>query len=167
MQWKNVKISEYNWKKIKEFEGGLMDTKLNNLIDSVEDKMPIINYSEKTKNVKCYPSTMDRLDGFKISLGESRDNIITRMIMIHEGNDIAELEIPIRLSSPLNKELVLYCFITPSSIVKADDNDSLEFKAWEKLLNWNEIRELTLNHSDEIISFNKPNYRIDINYEVL
>lgn len=167
MQWKNVKISEYNWKKIKEFEGGLMDTKLNNLIDSVEDKMPIINYSEKTKNVKCYPATMDRLDGFKISLGESRDNIITRMIMIHEENDITEFEIPIRLSSPLNKELVLYCFITPSSIVKADDNDSLEFKAWEKLLNWNEIRELTLNHSDEIISFNKPNYRIDINYEVL
>ena len=162
-----MKISETNWKKIKDFDGGLMDTKVNALIDSVENQMPIVKFSEKTKSVKCYPSTMERIDGFRISFGESRDNIITRMLMVHEEANPVELEIPVRLTSPLNKNLELYCFITPTDVVKADDDDSPEFKAWEKLLDWNEIKELALNHSDEQISFSKPNYRIDINYGVL
>ncbi len=162
---KVIKISERNWLKLKSLELGSMDKTLNNVMDTVEGVMPFVEYSDDTmKSVNIYEDTFKRLNSFRLSDTEAKETIVTRLLIEYNKKNKISVEIPIRLTSPLNKKLIMHCFVTPSEVMCMTENSSLEFKAWEKLLNWNEIHELALSHADERISINKPNYRIDINY---
>ena len=127
--------------------------------------MPFVNYNEKMVSVNLYTDTCERLDGFHITGTESRDNIITRMFLVYQNLEhLQNIEIPFRLSSPLNKELVIEGVATQTGIVIPQENNSLEYKAWVKLLNFEEIHSLILEHQEERFSFSQPHYNIDINY---
>ena len=80
-----------------------MDEKLNTLINVVEDQMPQIILADNTKNVKCFEDTYDRIDSYRLTKGESRDNIITRMlIMFDEMNNTVSTEfISFKLTIPI------------------------------------------------------------------
>lgn len=166
---KVIKISERNWQKLKDLEIGSMDKTLNVIMDNVEDTMPFVKYSgDSMKSVNIYKDTFDRINSFSLSETETKETIVTRLLIaFEEQGNLVEFQIPFKLTSPLNHKLILEGVVTPTGISILTEANSLEYNAWVKLLNWNEIREITLNHSDERISFNKPNYRIDINYEVL
>lgn len=164
---KVLRISEKNWQKLKDLNKGSMDKTLNILMDNVEHQMPHVEYvNDKIKSVNVYPDTAERLDSFRLSDTESRDNIVTRMfITFDELENVVQIEIPFKLTSPINNKLYMLGVVNENDIfVTGNSADTIEFKAWKKLLNWNEIRELCLAHEDERISFNKDNYRIDINY---
>lgn len=169
----NMKLNEYSYNKLKNFNDGNIDKNLNLLMDIVETEMPKIKYSEKTKTVNAYSDTYERLDKFRITLGESRDNIITRMlIMYDEINNVAEEYVSFRLTSTMNHNLIatgyieggeLYC--KPKLPYKVKNKDmTVEFESWFKLLNWDEIIKLCLDHIDDYAKFNKPLYDIEINY---
>ena len=160
----NTKINKKNHEKLKNFSDGSMDKNLNLLMDTVNDHMPFVDYDEKMVSVSLYTDTLERLDGFHITASEGRDNILTRLFLKYEElNGVQPIEIPFKLTSPLNKELYIIGVCTPQKISYDSENDSLEYKAWLKLLDWDEIQKLILNHSDERISFNRPIYRLDIN----
>ena len=162
---KNVKLNEYTYSRVKNLSDASIDKNLNLLMDKVEDKMPIIPYGEKTRSVSAYSDTYEKIDSFRITLGESRDNIITRMLLIYDELDEPEvIEIPFKLTSPLNKKLILEGVTNLNEITILTEDNSTEYVAWQKLLNWNEIISLIQKHQGEMVSFTKPNYKIDINY---
>lgn len=160
----NIKINQWTYDKIKNLDDNSIDKNLNLLMDIIEEQMPAVNYGEKTKTINAYEDTCQRLDSFKLTLGESRDNVITRMlILFDEINNFAEMEIPFKLTSPLNQDLVLEGMVTSNGVSILTEDDSVEYKAWLKLLNWEEIRSLVLEHEDERITLNMLDYRLDIN----
>ena len=164
---KILRISETNWKKLKDSNNGSMDKALNILMDTVEDVMPHVIYNNDViKSVNVYKDTADRLDSFRISDTESRDNILTRLFIAYEEK-VAEniTEIPFRLTSPINRDLFLIGTVTPKSVtIMSSSKETLEYKAWERLLDFEEIKEICLNHEDERITINQPYYQIDINF---
>lgn len=164
---KVIKISEKNWERLKHSNKGSIDKSLNILMDIVEKDMPIVEYSnDNLKSINVYNDTVERLDSFRISDTESRNNIITRLLLVFDELDTQEeIEIQFKLTSPINNKLYIIGIVTSKEIhILGNSEDTLEFKAWKKILDWTEIRELCLTHKDERISFNKTNYRIDINY---
>ena len=163
---KVIKISERNWQKLKSLKIGSMDKTLNTVMDIVEHDMPFVEYSDDNmKSVNIYKDTFDRLNSFKLSDTEAKETIVTRLLVaFDEMNNFADIEIPFRLTSLLNKELIIEGVCTSTELLIPPEDDSLEYKAWLKLLNFKEIQEIILEHEDEIISFNKPNYRLEINY---
>lgn len=164
---KIIKVSETSWKRLKNSNKGSIDKSLNILMDLVENEMPNVEYSDDNlKSINVYKDTVERLDTFRISDTESRNNIITRLFLaLDELDNSEEIEIQFKLTSPINNKLYIIGVVTSKEIhILGNSDDTLEFKAWKKILDWREIRELCLNHKDERISFNKTNYRIDINY---
>ena len=161
----NMKLNDYSYHRLKHLSDASIDKNLNLLMDMVEKEMPLIPYSDDTHTVTAYEDTYERLDSFRITFGESRDNIITRLLIAYENVEgIQETEIPFKLTSPLNTKLFIEGAITRKEIHIFNKDNSLEFTAWEKLLDWQEIHSLVLEHGNERISFNKTHYRIDINY---
>ena len=163
---KVIKISERNWQKLKDLQIGSMDKTLNIIMDNVEDIMPFVEYSDDSmKSVNIYKDTFNRINSFRLTDTETKETIVTRLLIaFDEINNFAEFQIPFKLTSPLNQKLVLEGVVTSTGISVLTKNKSLEYNAWIKLLDWEEIRSLVLDNEDERISFNKPNYRIDINY---
>lgn len=162
----NIKLNEFSYKKLKNLSEASIDKNINLLIDRVEKKMPLVEYGEKTHTVNAYSDTYERLDKFRITYGESRDNILTRMLLLYDQLDTDEpqIEIPFKLTSPLNKKLVLEGVTDLYEVTILTSDDSVEYKSWMELLDWDEIMELISKNKNKMISFNKPHYKIDINY---
>ena len=179
----NVKISEYNWKKIKQFEGATMDDKLNTLINVVGPLMPFVEYTETGKNIKIYPSTMELLDSFRISYGESRDNIITRMlIMFDEINNMVEEWIPFKITNRYNNLLIIdgqlevnskeFSFnyrgnvfrgkLPPSYIVGGNDLTKALY-LWYDDLDWHKIQDYILECADGAVTIEEDSFILKIN----
>jgi len=61
------------------------DVAVNNLINQVEDYMPLIDVDYSIiSTMRLDKSTVDKLDSFRITEGESYENIITRMIIVSQ-----------------------------------------------------------------------------------
>ena len=82
MKQTNIKISKYVRNQLEIIDGGTFDKKLNNLMDIVENIMPFVEYTDERTNIKTNSKTVERLDTFRITSTESRDNIITRMLIM-------------------------------------------------------------------------------------
>ena len=64
---------------------GTYDEIINRLIDEVEDYLPIheVDYSTVT-SIKLKENTVDRLESYKLTEGESLENVIVRMIILSQ-----------------------------------------------------------------------------------
>lgn len=185
---KKVKLNKTNRDALKNLNTDFsIDTNLNTLMDVVENIMPFVKYSDEVTSINLHQKTIDKLDSFKICNGESRDAIITRLLLMFDEIDNTSSEgellwISFKLSSPLNKKLTIsaimeysskdimfnegnevYGWDLPSTYTVNGENMTVEFKSWIDLLDWVEIKELVRNHFDKSVRFNKTNYYLEVN----
>lgn len=179
-----VKTNLNNYQKLKNIAEASLDSNMNTLMEAVEQDMPFVEYNREMKSVNLYPATCDKLDSFRITETESRDNIITRLLIAYENisDNHDDLWIPFKLISTINKLLVIEGKISfnshqmmfyegnatygedlPATYNVDGENMTVEFKSWVELLDWNEIRQLVLEHYDKSVKFNKQNYYVEIN----
>lgn len=179
-----TKLNSYNHKRIKDLADGSIDNNLNVLMDTVEDEMPFVDYSEKMVAINAYSDTMDRLDGFHITTSESRDNIVTRLLLKYdEIQKVDTLFVPFKLTSLLNKELVITgvveYYTTEISFNESDGifskklpdtytfngkNLTVEFNSWKVLINWAEIKNIIINKATERYQTEIQNCYLEVNY---
>lgn len=175
-------ISQYNYDKLQELEGATMNDKIKTLFAIVAPYMPEIKYTEKNKSIKVEPSTRDLVDVFRITIGESRDNILTRAFLIlDEIQKHSSLEewTPFKLTNPYNNLLVIegqfeinskeLSFnyrgnvfrgkLPPTYIIEGKDLTK-ELYLWYDNLNWFEIQEKIQSAEN----FKGPDYILEINY---
>ena len=76
-----IQINRHENELLKEYGEGSIDEIINQLIDDVEDMMPVMAISPKT-TVRVSKSTMDRLKAYALTDGESYRNIIARMLVL-------------------------------------------------------------------------------------
>lgn len=55
---------------------------INRLIYDVSDEMPIIEDDYSSLNISIHEDTMDKLKAFRLSRGESYENILIRMLLL-------------------------------------------------------------------------------------
>ena len=80
---KRVKLHKNNKNLIGELGGETYDKKVNNLIDWVEDFMPFVEVDyAPISSIGLDESTVRRLESFKLTDGESYENILVRMILL-------------------------------------------------------------------------------------
>lgn len=182
---RSMSISTYNWQKLKEIEGSTMGDKIKTLFAIVEPFMPEVLYTEKNKGVKVEQSTIDMIDSYRITLGESRDNIITRAFLIlDEINNTSQEEcwIPFRITNPYNNSLVIEGQIEynskelsfnyrgnvfrkklpPTYIVNGNDLTK-ELYLWHDNLEWVEIINIIITHARVQHSVKSKDYILDVN----
>ena len=70
---------------------GTYDNAVNELIDTVEDYMPLVDLSDESSVIiNLEDNTVDRINSFKLSKGESIENILIRMLILSQvlNNDV-------------------------------------------------------------------------------
>lgn len=80
---KYVKIRKNNKRTLDELsEGNQYNDKVNNLMNEVEDYLPLneVDYSPIT-SIQLTDDTVERLESFKLTDGESYENIIVRLLL--------------------------------------------------------------------------------------
>ena len=182
-------ISQYNYDKLQEMEGATMNDKIKTLFSIVEPYMPMVEYTEKNKAIKVEISIRDHVDSFRITIGESRDNILTRAFMIlDEINNTSAVEewISFKLTNPYNNLLVIegqleynsrdLSFnyrgnvfrgkLPPTYIMNGKDLTK-ELYLWHDNLNWNEIERLLIENVDNHTILEDKNYTLEINNSLL
>ena len=82
---KSVRISHSNKYAIKDYGNGSYDDNINELLDIVEDYMPLVDLSDDSSVIiNLKDDTVDRINAFKLTNGESIDNIIVRMLVLSQ-----------------------------------------------------------------------------------
>ena len=81
---KTLKISATNKDKLKKLKQGneSFDKLINRLLDSVEDDLPVMNLDDRITNLGVNEDTLERLDSFALSKGESYENILLRILLL-------------------------------------------------------------------------------------
>ena len=185
----NIKISKYARDQLQDIDGGIMDTKLNTLMDIVEPFMPFVPYTDERANIKTERKTLERLDKFRITSTESRDSIITRMlIMLDELNntspddDVVDEFISFKLTNPYNNLLVLegqieyntrtisfnyrgYIYLgkLPKEYIVEGKDLTNELYIWYDNLDWNGITIKLLENVDEQTLIEDKDYILEVN----
>ena len=78
---KSVRVSRSTKERLKQFDGETYDKSINTLIDEVDEFMPLIDYTKSTTLLSLNEDTMRRLKEYRLSYGESYDNIIIRLMI--------------------------------------------------------------------------------------
>ena len=78
---KSVRVSRSTKERLKQFDGETYDESINTLIDEVDEFMPLIDYTKSTTLLSLNEDTMRRLKEYRLSYGESYDNIIIRLMI--------------------------------------------------------------------------------------
>lgn len=184
MKQTNIKISKYVRNQLETIDGGTFDKKLNTLIDIVENFMPFVEYGDERTNIKTNSKTLERLDTFRITSTESRDNILTRMlIMLDELNNTDSVEyISFKLINPYNDLLVIdgqieynsreisfnyrgnvYFNKLPANYIVEGKDLTKELYLWYDNLNWQEIISILLENVDNQTIIENKDYVLEIN----
>ena len=80
---KSVRISHSIKYAIKEYDNQSYDKNVNALIDYVEDYMPLVDLSDDSSVIiNLDESTVERVNAFKLSNGESFENIMIRLLIM-------------------------------------------------------------------------------------
>ncbi len=184
---KIIKLNENNWQQLKKLEGGNMDKTLNILMDTVENSMPFVDYSVEKKSVNLYSDTLEKLDSFRITENESRDNIVTRMLVCLQRLDNFNMQwIPFKLTNPYNKLLVIdgqleyntksmsfnyrgniYDEKLPSPYIVDGEDITKELYLWYDNLNWTEIIDLICKNISQHYTYTHNDYILDVNSNLI
>ena len=80
---KSVRVSHSVKSAIKDYDNQSYDMNVNALIDYVEDYMPLVDLSDDSSVIiNLDESTVERVNAFKLSNGESFENIIIRLLIM-------------------------------------------------------------------------------------
>ena len=181
----NIKISKYVRDELEEIEGGTFDSKLNTLMNNVEPLMPFIDCNDERTNIQTTKETLERLDKFRITANESRDNILTRMLItLDEINNTGSAEewIPFKLTNPYNNLLVidgqieyssrelsfnyrgnLYRNKLPSNYIVDGKDLTKELYLWYDNLDWQKIEKQIIDNVDIPFSTIEKDYILEVN----
>lgn len=174
---KILKIDSNIYRKLKNIDKeDSIDRNLNKVINIVKEDMPKVKFSSETKSISLYPETIETLDSLKITIGESRDAVITRLLLTYdEINNFAEEElIPFKLTSTINPKLKLTGGLNENEVVpdvslerkyKVNKEDlTTEFRTWIQSLDWEEIKEIVLENPDEHRKYRRMHYILEIHF---
>lgn len=80
---KPIKITKEIQKQLKEYTSEPMnyDAIVNRLIHEVSDYMPIVAYDDNPVNIGLHEDTRDKLKSYRLTTGESYENILIRMLI--------------------------------------------------------------------------------------
>lgn len=87
---KSIRISHSMKQTFKDMDG-TYDDAVNELIDTVEDYMPLVDLSDESSVIiNLEDDTVDRINSFKLSKGESIENVLIRMLILSQvlNNDV-------------------------------------------------------------------------------
>ena len=87
---KSIRISHSMKQTFKDMDG-TYDNAVNQLIDTVEDYMPLVDLSDESSVIiNLEDDTVDRINSFKLSKGESIENVLIRMLILSQvlNNDV-------------------------------------------------------------------------------
>lgn len=87
---KSIRISHSMKQTFKDMDG-TYDNAVNELIDTVEDYMPLVDLSDESSVIiNLEDDTVDRINSFKLSKGESIENVLIRMLILSQvlNNDV-------------------------------------------------------------------------------
>ena len=81
---KAIKINHDVRKMLKEYDkvGTTYDGVITRLIHDVSDYMPLIECNDIPVNINVHEDTMDKIKAYRLSTGESYENILIRMLLI-------------------------------------------------------------------------------------
>lgn len=81
---KSIKITHELKNELKEYPDEKMnyDAIINRLIHEVSDYMPIVNDNSNAINIGLHEDTMNKLKSYRLSKGESYENILIRMLLL-------------------------------------------------------------------------------------
>lgn len=189
MKYTNIKITKNNFDKLNEIRNGTgtMDSTINKIMDQVDSFMPLVNYSTDLSSIKLSTETLERIDTFHISNTESRNNIITRLLIAFDelnntSSEIVDEYISFKLINPYNDLLVLegqieynskvitfnhrgYVYLgkLPKSYIVDGKDLTKELYIWYDNLDWNEITNLLLKNVDEQTIIEDKDFILEIN----
>lgn len=82
-----IKIHKNNKNWLNTYGQGTYDERITQLIDEVEDNLPIIDIDYSVISaIRIKQETKDRLESYKLTDGESYENIIIRMLITQTIN---------------------------------------------------------------------------------
>ena len=80
---RTVKIHKNNKNILKSYGDGSFDELVVKLLNDVEDDLPIVDVDYSTvTSMRLNESTVDRLESYRLTDGESYENIIVRMLLL-------------------------------------------------------------------------------------
>lgn len=181
-----IQINKSTKDKLDKIEGSTVDRKINQIIDLVEPIMPFNDYSEENSSIRLHQDTLERIDMFRLSRAESRDNILLRLLFAFDefNNTSSEVEewIPFKLTNPYNKLLIIegqleynsrelyfnyrgnvfYQKLPANYIIDGKDLTKELYK-WYDNINWQEIIQQLMDHVDEQTIIEEKDYILEIN----
>ena len=178
-----IKVQRNIINALREIEGGTYDKKVNVLMDAVDSEMPFVKYTQETSSMTLYPDTLKRLDAYRITYTESRNNILTRLLIaLDEINNTSadEFWIPFKITNKYNNLLVIdgqleynskeISFnyrgnifrekLPPTYVVDGKDLTK-ELYLWYDDMDWNEIIQIISDNPDPD-KYEKSNYILDV-----
>ena len=75
-----IGISKTNKALLKEYSSGTYDEIINQLLDEIEDELPILDLNSPTSSIKLNKDTLQRLESYSLTKKESYENIIMRIL---------------------------------------------------------------------------------------
>lgn len=79
---RTIKIYKHNKNQLRDYSDGTFDELVNNLIEDVKYDMPLTDIDGSTvSTINLNEDTLDKLDSFKLTVGESYENVIIRMMI--------------------------------------------------------------------------------------
>ena len=83
---KSVRISHSSKMAVKLFDDGTYDENINKLIDAVADYMPLVDLSDESSLIiNLKEDTVDKINSYRLTNGESFDNILVRMLIMAQA----------------------------------------------------------------------------------
>ena len=77
-----IQFHKNNMRLLKEHGEGSYDKIINDLIDELEDRLPIVNIDySPVSTIVLDESTVTRISAHKISEGESLENVVLRLLL--------------------------------------------------------------------------------------
>ena len=71
---------------VKLFDDGTYDENINKLIDAVADYMPLVDLSDESSLIiNLKEDTVDKINSYRLTNGESFDNILVRMLIMAQA----------------------------------------------------------------------------------
>lgn len=189
MKYTNIKITKNNFDRLHEIRNGkgTMDSTLNKIIDEVKPILPDVRYSTDLSSVKLSTGTLQRIDKLRITETESRNNIITRILLAFDelnntSSEIVDEYISFKLTNPYNNLLVLegqieyntrtisfnyrgYIYLgkLPKEYIVDGKDLTKELYMWYDNLDWNGITNKLIENVDEQTLIEEKDFILEIN----
>ena len=81
-----MKIHRNNKKLLDEYSDGTYEEKLSKLLEEVEEKIPLVEIDNApVSNMRISDELYDKIYSYKLTAGESMENIIIRMLLLSQS----------------------------------------------------------------------------------